>query len=77
MSLCGSLRMISRSLHVPGSLSSALITRKEGRPSLALGMKLHLRPEGKPAPPRPRRPEALMSSTIWSGPVHMICLVWW
>lgn len=34
MSLCGSLRMISRSLHVPGSDSSAFTTRKDGRPSV-------------------------------------------
>jgi hypothetical protein len=40
------------------------------RPSDFLGMKDHLSPEGKPAPPRPRRPDALMSSTIWSGPIH-------
>jgi hypothetical protein len=33
ISLCGSWRMISRSLHEPGSDSSALITRKLGRPS--------------------------------------------
>src|SRR4051794_12386290 len=39
-------------------------------PSLARGMKLHFRPEGKPAPPRPRNPDALMSSTIPSGPSH-------
>ena len=44
---------------MPGSLSSALITRKDGRPSLFLGMKDHFRPEGKPAPPRPRRPDVI------------------
>ena len=44
------------SLHVPGSDSSALITKKDGRPSLFLGMKDHFKPEGNPAPPLPRRP---------------------
>ena len=33
MSLWGSCRMISRSLHVPGSDSSALTTRYDGLPS--------------------------------------------
>src|SRR5208282_4515741 len=32
-------------------------------------MKLHLTPVGKPAPPRPRSPEALSSSMIFSGGV--------
>ena len=45
------LRMISLSLQVPVSDSSALTTRKEGRPSDFLGMNDHFRPEGKPAPP--------------------------
>jgi hypothetical protein len=34
-SLCGSPRMISRSLHVPGSPSSALTTRYRGRGSFS------------------------------------------
>ena len=67
--------MISRSLHVPGSDSSALMTRKLGRPSEALGMKLHFRPLGNPAPPRPRRPLSFISWTIQSGPIHMMSLV--
>ena len=62
-------------MNIPGSDSSAFTTRKEGRPSLLRGMKDHLRPEGKPAPPRPRRPEALISLTIQSGPCHMSSLV--
>ena len=33
----------------------------------ALGMKPHLLPVGKPAPPRPRKPAALTSSMTWSG----------
>ena len=32
------------------------------------GMKDHLRPVGKPAPPRPLRPEAFISSIIRHGP---------
>src|SRR6478735_1652578 len=49
ISLCGSWRMISRSLHDPGSDSSALITRKLGLPGLgSLGMKLHFMPVAQP-----------------------------
>ena len=68
-SLCGSCRMISRSLHVPGSDSSAFTTRYCGVAVLFFGMNDHLRPEGKPAPPRPRSPEAFMSAMICSGPI--------
>ena len=38
-------------------------------------MKDHLRPVGKPAPPRPRRPEAFISLTIQSRPLSMNDLV--
>lgn len=68
-SLCGSWRMISRSLHVPGSDSSALTTRYDGLPSDSLGMKDHFSPDGKPAPPRPRRPDCFIWSTIHSLPL--------
>ena len=41
---------MSRSLHVPGSLSSALMTKYAGLPSDTFGMNDHFMPVGKPAP---------------------------
>ena len=76
MSLCGSCLMISRSLHVPGSPSSALTTKYFGLPSVTgTFMNDHLRPVGKPAPPRPRRPESLTCCWIHSGPLRIISFV--
>jgi hypothetical protein len=51
---------------VPGSDSSALTTRYFGL-GLSCGMNDHFMPVGKPAPPRPRRPESLTAVTIASG----------
>ena len=44
-------------------------------PSETLGMKEYFKPEGKPAPPLPLRPDFLISSMIQSGPMARISLV--
>jgi len=55
-------------LNVPGSPSSALMTRYTG-PVWVFGMNDHFVPVGKPAPPSPRRFEALTSSTMAAGSI--------
>jgi len=45
---------------------SAINERVGYLPSDTFGMKEYLRPEGKPAPPLPRRPDFLISSMIQS-----------
>ena len=67
MTACGSCRKIRWSLQVPGSLSSPL-TRTYFGLADCLGTNDHFMPVGKPAPPRPRRLEAFISSMIHSGP---------
>ena len=66
MSACGSRSSRYRSLKVPGSPSSALITRYTG-PVWFFGMNDHLVPVGNPAPPRPRRFDFFTASVIASG----------
>src|SRR5579872_1838343 len=63
---CGSCSNISRSLQVPGSLSSPLHKTYLGFAD-CLGTNDHFIPVEKPAPPRPRRPELLTSFTMASG----------
>ena len=67
ISMCGHFCISSRSLKVPGSDSSALQTRYLSMSPL--GRNEDLRPAGKPAPPRPRRPEASIWATIASGSI--------
>ena len=55
---CGSRSRYQRSLKVPGSPSSMLTAIRRGSGSAAT--LFHLRPTGKPAPPRPRSPESSM-----------------
>ncbi len=56
----------ARSMKAPGSPSSALQMTYFGSP-FAFRQVSHFLPAGNPPPPRPRKPEALISSMISSG----------
>ena len=66
--VCGEAIISGMSLQVPGSDSSALTTRYLGL-GLSCGMNDHFIPVGKPAPPRPRRPESLTTETTSAGSI--------
>lgn len=61
---------------MPGSDSSALITKYDGLPSYdTFGINEYFNPVGKPAPPLPLSPDALISSIIQSAPMPNNSLV--
>ncbi len=66
----GSCSMITRSLKVPGSDSSALQIRYRSR-SNARATASHLRPVGNAAPPRPRSFDSVTSRITAAGPISM------
>ena len=66
ITLCGSPSSTLRSMNAPGSPSSALQTTYFRSPA-ASRVNFHFRQVGKPAPPRPRSPEARIVSITASG----------
>ena len=72
ISMCGLFCMISRSLNVPGSDSSALQTRYLSMSPW--GRNEILRPIWKPAPPRPRMPESIRLFRTSSGVISSSAL---
>jgi len=64
----GSPSMSARSMNAPGSPSSALQMRYFS-PPFALRAAFHLNHVGNPAPPRPARPDTLISSITCSGDI--------
>src|SRR5271168_975298 len=74
---CGKCVRMKRSLNVPGSLSSALHTMNFSGPA-AWRTICHFDSVGKPAPPRPRSPEAFSVSNAAFRSCDLIkrCRVW-
>ena len=70
MTLLGSPSMIERSMNAPGSPSSALQTMYFSSAFTPAAI-FHLRPVGKPAPPRPQMPELSTSCTTSSGVIEV------
>ena len=69
----GSPSMMLRSMKAPGSPSSALqMSTLWG--SLLARARDHLRPVGKPPPPRPRSPDSVTTSTNCSGVISVSTL---
>ena len=68
ISMKGSPSITMRSAKVPLSPSSALQTIYFCSAAAPAAVR-HLMPVGKPAPPRPRKPEWKTSSTVASGPI--------
>ena len=62
----GSPSITERSINAPGSPSSPLHTMYFTSDTLRRTLS-HLRPAGKPPPPRPRRPESVISLQMDSG----------
>ena len=66
--------MMERSMNAPGSPSSPLQTTYFTSDTLRRTLS-HLRPAGKPPPPRPRRPESEISLQIASGVMGNLSLI--
>ncbi len=67
---CGSPSSTLRSMNAPGSPSSALQITYFFAP-FARRAKVHFMPVENPAPPRPRRPEAVISAITASGVIEV------